>query len=242
MKEYRLAFDTTGKSLSVAFFQKGQLLIEETLHLNNQHSVNLLPAIDRLKNSIGLDFTDLEAVFVTIGPGSFTGIRIGISTANTFGYTLQIPVLGISSLEALAYPYFAAREHIVIPAFDARGGRVFAAVYQEGARISHDKQFIDDQLAEFLLAQNLKNEPILLLGDGADTVAALLQKYDFSTVKKLEKDARENYISAASIAMLGNRQIEFLSLAEQKFEPVIPNYCAITQAERNLKQKQLLEQ
>lgn len=236
MKEYRLAIDTTGQSLSVAIFRKEQLLIEEILRLNNQHSVNLLPLIDRLKETIELDFADLEAVFVTIGPGSFTGIRIGISTANTFGYTLQIPVFGISSLEALAYPYLTTNAHILIPSFDARGGRVFAAVYQEDARLSHDQQFIDDQLAEFLLAKNLKSEPILLVGDGSDTVAALLEKYDFSNIKRLEKMAKENYISAASVAALGNRQMKLLSAAKQEFKPIMPNYCAITQAERHLRE------
>lgn len=236
-KEYRLAIDTSGKSLSVAFFKRDDLLITETLNLNNQHSVNLMPTIDRLKDTIEIEMDVLEAVFVTIGPGSFTGIRIGIATANTIGYTLQIPVYGVSSLEALAYPYLFAHDHITIPAFDARGGRVFASVYQGDARLSHDQQFLNDELPEFLLSKNLKDETILLIGDGAETVETLLRKFDFQHIKRIEPQAGENNISAASIAMLGKRQMQLLAMVPPKFEPVMPNYCAITQAERNLQSK-----
>lgn len=233
---YLLAFDTSGKSLSIAILKQDQLLAEKFLNINNQHSVNFLPALKGLLEETNLSFNDISALAVSIGPGSFTGIRIGISTANTMAFDLNIPIFGISSLKALAEPLLSTDKYL-LPAFDARGGRVYATLLKDGEIMIDDRQFVDNDLVQLLNEKNLQNKKILTIGDGRETVNKLLGSAGFSNISQIQNNDRLNYISAESIARLALKQIQTEpDILMKKFQnPIVPEYCAITQAERNLK-------
>ncbi|MCD1259558.1 tRNA (adenosine(37)-N6)-threonylcarbamoyltransferase complex dimerization subunit type 1 TsaB [Paenibacillus athensensis] len=98
-----LALDTSTASLTIAVLEQGRVLGELNTVAERNHSIGLLPNIRQLLGELGLKPRDLEAVAVGQGPGSYTGVRIGVSTAKTFAWALGIPLLGVSSLEALAY-------------------------------------------------------------------------------------------------------------------------------------------
>jgi len=122
-----LAIDTSNQPLGVAVLKDGQVVAEYTKNIKKNHSVHLMPFINQLMNEAGLQPGDLDRIAVANGPGSFTGIRIGLTTAKTLAWSLNIPVVAMSSLELLAYNgyYFNG---IICPFFDARRGQVYTGL------------------------------------------------------------------------------------------------------------------
>ncbi|NLJ70809.1 MAG: tRNA (adenosine(37)-N6)-threonylcarbamoyltransferase complex dimerization subunit type 1 TsaB [Clostridiaceae bacterium] len=240
--KYILAIDSSGSSLSVALLENNIIRTEKFLNISNQHSVNLLPALDSMMQEVKKSYDDLSAVAVTVGPGSFTGIRIGVSTANTMAYGLNIPVVGISALEALAFPY-RNQTDIILPVFDARGGRLYGAFFQQGQRITADRQFVDQDLPELVKDQffkkDFKGQSITILGDGFLMAQTLLAELDLRLTQRESVLTKQDYVSASSIGYLAWEILEKNSKPYEKGygEPVKPNYCVITQAERNLAKK-----
>ncbi|MNO75202.1 tRNA threonylcarbamoyladenosine biosynthesis protein TsaB [compost metagenome] len=96
-----LAFDTSTSSLAVAVMENGRLLAERNIHAERNHSAYLVTAIDEALSSAGIRKNELDAIAVGVGPGSYTGIRIAVTTAKTLAWALKLPVYGVSSLEAL---------------------------------------------------------------------------------------------------------------------------------------------
>lgn len=234
-QKYLLALDASNKSLSLALFYGQEILGEKLLNINNQHSVNLLPALDSFKDELNIEYQDLQAIAVTVGPGSFTGIRIAVSTANTMAYALNIPVIGISSLAALSWP-FSYSEKIILASFDARGKRVFAALFQNGQRLIPDQQFVDNELPSFLKQNFLSEDQFVLIGDGYQTVKELCDEHNISYIRSENRIEKTDYISASSVGHLALQiEKENSDISLDKYDgPVKPSYCVMSQAERNL--------
>ncbi|WP_042225421.1 tRNA (adenosine(37)-N6)-threonylcarbamoyltransferase complex dimerization subunit type 1 TsaB [Oceanobacillus manasiensis] len=124
-----LAIDTSNQVLGVAVVRDQQILGEIKTNLSKNHSVRLMPAIDQLMRDVSMTPQELDQIFVAKGPGSYTGVRIGLATAKSMAWALDIPVVGVSSLEALAYQGRFFNGYIC-PFFDARRGLVFSGVYE----------------------------------------------------------------------------------------------------------------
>ena len=124
-----LAMDTSTQVMGVSILKNNEIRTEIVTNIPKNHSVRLMPAIEQAMNLVGLEPKELDKIVTTIGPGSYTGIRIGLTTAKTMGWALNIPVVGVSSLEVMAYQgrFF---EGYICPFIDARRGMVFAGVYQ----------------------------------------------------------------------------------------------------------------
>lgn len=122
-----LAFDTSSKALSLAILEDKQLLAETTINIKKNHSITLMPAIDFLMSSIDLTPKDLDRIVVAEGPGSYTGLRIAVATAKTLAHTLDIELVGMSSLLALVP---SQQEGLVVPLMDARRNNVYAGFYE----------------------------------------------------------------------------------------------------------------
>lgn len=103
----QLAIDTASDIAGVALTDGGELLAERTWYAHQSHSRDLLPTIDQLLKRAGKSRKDLRAVYVCIGPGSYAGLRVGISTAKALAYALDIPIVGVGRLEAQALPFVA---------------------------------------------------------------------------------------------------------------------------------------
>ncbi len=228
-----LAFDTTGKSLSLAILRGDRLVTLKTLNTGLQHSSKLLPAIESSLAETNTKLEDLDALAVTRGPGSFTGIRIGIATANSLAFSLNIPVIAVSSLETLAANYLQV-DSLVLPAFDARGGRLFAGLFRNGLRLLEDRQFIDRELVESLVDKGYQEEKIILLGDGAPIAKELLEGAGFKHLQKVEEGDPANFLSAAALAYLARKVLlaDPCLLGSAYKDPAQAEYCALSQAER----------
>jgi tRNA threonylcarbamoyladenosine biosynthesis protein TsaB len=125
-----LAIDTSNYALGVALLEDNQVLGEYITNLKKNHSVRIMPAIQTLMKDCEKVPADLTKIVVAKGPGSYTGVRIGVTIAKTLAWTLNIPLVGISSLEILASGVGRYFEGYVSPIFDARRGQVYTGLYQ----------------------------------------------------------------------------------------------------------------
>jgi tRNA threonylcarbamoyl adenosine modification protein YeaZ len=124
-----LAIDTSTDSASLALVQDSQVLAEATWRCGQNHSIELLPRLASLLNEAKVGLQSIDCVMVAKGPGSFNGLRVGLSTAKGLAFSLEIPIIGISSLELEAYQY-AESDLPICPIFNAGRGEIATALYQ----------------------------------------------------------------------------------------------------------------
>lgn len=173
-----LAIDTTNNVLGIAIVDGKTVIGEYITNLKKNHSVRAMPAIERLLHDCDLNPKDLEKIIVATGPGSYTGVRIGVSIAKTMAWALQIPIVGVSSLETLAANgrYF---EGFISPIFDARRGQVYTGLYQyeknELMTIDKDQNLL---LTDWLSHLIKRDKHVLFLGNDVhihkDTIVEML--------------------------------------------------------------------
>ncbi|MBU4254419.1 MAG: tRNA (adenosine(37)-N6)-threonylcarbamoyltransferase complex dimerization subunit type 1 TsaB [Acidobacteria bacterium] len=125
-----LAVDTTRPSGSTALLRDGKLLAEINGETSLSHSEQLLPAVDFLLKKIGRNILDVDGYAVAAGPGSFTGIRVGMSTVKSFAMAADKPIAPVSTLEALALKLHHPQSRLLCPLLDAKKGEVYAALFE----------------------------------------------------------------------------------------------------------------
>lgn len=146
-----LAMDTSTASMSVAILEDGRLLKEINSHAERNHSIYLLPHVQEALNELGFTARELDGIVVGQGPGSYTGVRIGVTVAKTMAWTLKLPVVGVSSLEAIAAGgmaewsdrYGAAHASVtvrLVPLLNARRGQVYTALYETAHSMPADRE------------------------------------------------------------------------------------------------------
>lgn len=149
-----LAFDTSSQALSVALTDDEILLGKIDLTLKKNHSITLMPAIDFLMTQAGLKPQDLDRIVVAAGPGSYTGLRIAVTTAKTLASTLNIELVGVSSLAAIAANTEVSGK--VVALLDARRQNVYAGIYEQGQAVVPDRHVsLDEVLATLKSEVNL---------------------------------------------------------------------------------------
>lgn len=167
-----LAIDTSTKSGSVALTDDDNIIAERMLNREVTHSETLLPAINNIFEESGLASCDIDLFALTLGPGSFTGIRIGVSTIKGFAFALDKPVVGVSTLEALARNFPLVEEEIT-PLLDARRGEFYSADFKwengELERLSEDSALSPEAILE------KERGKTLFVGDGLIKMAESLE-------------------------------------------------------------------
>ncbi|MGO3510807.1 MAG: tRNA (adenosine(37)-N6)-threonylcarbamoyltransferase complex dimerization subunit type 1 TsaB [Levilactobacillus brevis] len=224
-----LAIDTSNRPLSVVVLDDTTVLAAITVTIHQKHAEYLLPEIERLLAMAALKPGDLDRVVVAAGPGSYTGIRIAVTTAKTLAATLDLDLVAVSSLATLAanVPVEGA---LVAPIFDARNQNVFAGLYRIKAGMP--VPVIADahvNITTFLTAVTEYAEPVWFLGD-----AAHFDDLINTTVSAATPVVSPwmNLSQAATIGLLG-----------QQLSPVtdvdrfVPNYLRLTQAEAEWRAK-----
>ncbi|UOB20260.1 tRNA (adenosine(37)-N6)-threonylcarbamoyltransferase complex dimerization subunit type 1 TsaB [Macrococcus armenti] len=170
-----LHIDTSNQPLSVSITDGYSVLAEFNSGMRINHSITLMSQIESLLKYTGLTMKDIEGITVAHGPGSYTGLRIGVTAAKTLAYTLDIPLYSVSSLAALAATV-RMHEFLLIPVFDARRNHVFAGMYRyKGVKlemIEEDHYISIDELNEKLKQQHL---PYIFLGMDAVKLEASLK-------------------------------------------------------------------
>jgi tRNA threonylcarbamoyladenosine biosynthesis protein TsaB len=222
-----LGIETATLVCSVAVATEGKLLAEYNLQVKKTHSERLLPLIHTVLKDAGLVPADLDGVAVAAGPGSFTGVRIGLVTARALGQALSVPLAGISTLEGLAaqHPSFPG---LVCPILDARRNQVYNALFSSGTqygRLTADRALpVDDLLGQL----SLRPEPVLFIGDGVpvfrDTIARHLEQ------RACFAPPEESICRASAVARLGLAAIA--AGAGRSWRELVPQYLRLSQAER----------
>jgi tRNA threonylcarbamoyladenosine biosynthesis protein TsaB len=169
-----LALETSGMCGSIALVSKQQCIGEYSLHSRKTHSRRLLAGIDWLLGEAGLDWDEIGAIAISLGPGSFTGLRIGLSTAKGLAMASGLPLLGVVGLDGLAAQLGHAST-LICPVLDARKNEVYAAFYR--CRAAGLPERVSDLmvLPPAALAAMI-SEPVVLVGDGAILYEELFQQ------------------------------------------------------------------
>jgi len=222
-----LAFETSAKAASVALTQDGKLLGESYQNTGLTHSQTLMVMAEDLLKQCGKTAADVQAVAVAEGPGSFTGVRIGVAAAKGFAWGASIPCFGISTLEGMAES-LGAFSGIVCPAMDARRNQVYNALFRAD-RGSLTRLTPDRAISLSDLQAELKNykDPIFLVGDGSNLCYNTLANTIPTLVLPPEHRMHQR---AVGIAILAERQAA-AGLCPSGGD-LKPNYLRLSQAER----------
>jgi tRNA threonylcarbamoyladenosine biosynthesis protein TsaB len=197
-----LGIETSTMAGSVAILADERVIAEHTLHSRVTHTERLLAAIDYMLQDATLRIDEIDAIAVSIGPGSFTGLRIGVTTAKSLAYSLHKPVIGIPSLDALA-AHCLFTEHMICPLLDARKREVYAALYRNtGGQINRLSDYM--VIAPEFLFQQIP-EPVLVLGDGVSRYRQVIES--MLGERALFADAAHNTPRASLVAQLGYKRL-----------------------------------
>lgn len=219
-----LAIDTSNQPLSVAILEDQKLLAQTTLTVGKNHSVTLMPVIAALLKQSQLKPKDLTRIVVAQGPGSYTGLRIGVTAAKTLAFSLGIELVGVSSLALLAANYAVdmTNSPLLVPIFDARRENVFAGAYrwQDGNLVT---VLADQHISMADLCTQLVGENPCFIGIDAHRLQDLIAQ-SCSTPFKLAPE-QFCYPQAYQLGLLG------LTKQPSEIQTFVPAYLRLTQAE-----------
>ena len=222
-----LAFETSAKAGSVALLDGNKLLGESYQNTGLTHSQTVMPMAESLIKSCGYTPQNIGAVAVAAGPGSFTGIRIGVAAAKGFAWGSEIPCYGVSTLEAMALS-LGVYDGYVLPVMDARRSQVYNALFlAEGGKLTRLTE--DRAIALADLSEELKilQKPIFLVGDGSNLCYNTLLEEVPGLVLPPEHRMHQR---ASGVCLVAAGMIE-AGLPGNGAE-LTPNYLRLSQAER----------
>lgn len=182
-----LVFDAAASSYSAAILKNGKILFSTSENSTLTHSKTLLPAIEDILSRNKISVKDIDEIMLTIGPGSFTGLKIGAATAKGLAFPYKTPCVGVSTLAALAYGH-SDFNGLIACALDARRNMLYCAFFRSEngkiSRLTEDKQISASQAAERIKEENL---PTLAVGDGAKILSKAFEDiYIYSPEKTKE--------------------------------------------------------
>ena len=227
-----LAFETTAKAGSVALLEDNKLLAESYQNTGLTHSQTLMVMAQDLLKSCGKRVSDVTAVAVAEGPGSFTGVRIGVAAAKGFAWGGELPCYGVSTLEAMAQT-LGIYQGYVCPCMDARRSQVYNALfYVNQGQLERVKE--DRAIALADLKEELKtlDGPIFLVGDGAVLACSTLSAEVPNLVLPPEHRQHQR---ASGVALVAAQKIAAEDPGDAN--ALTPNYLRLSQAERERMEK-----
>ena len=223
-----LALETSAKAVSAAVSEDGKILASGYQDTGLTHSRTLMPIVEHILKNTDLTVHDMDVIAAAVGPGSFTGIRIGVSTVKGLAWAADKPCVGVSTLEAMAWHGLAAGG-LVCPVMDARRSQVYNALFQvengRPVRLCEDRPIALSQLAEEL---RTLDAPAFLIGDGAELAEKYLREQAIPCTV-----APENlrWQSAWGVAMAA------MDKTPGNADALLPVYLRLSQAERERQER-----
>lgn len=230
-----LAVECSATPCSVAIVEDRKITASGFVNVKLTHSQTLMPMVEATLKAAMTELKDIDGFAVSSGPGSFTGIRIGISAVKGMAAADKKPCVGISTLKAMAHN-FSDRDVIVCAVMDARCNQVYNSIFDisDGiiTRIRTDRAIMCEELAEEIekMSQNI-NKRVIIVGDGADVFYPFVKDFGFCD----KADEQKRYQNAVGVAV---EAFDFF-LKGETVEPdeLLPIYLRLPQAERELKNK-----
>ena len=233
-----LALDSSGLVASVAILDGETLVAEYTLNYKKTHSQTLLPMLDEIVKMTQTELSDIDAIAVASGPGSFTGLRIGSATAKGLGLALEKPIISVPTLEGIACNFYGT-EALLCPMMDARRKQVYTGIYyfKDGTEFEEIVAQEAGPVEEIIkkcnqLGQKL-DKPVIFLGDGVPVYKEIIE--ELCHIKYSFAPAHLSRQRAGAVAIRAKKLYE-----EGKVESAsdhAPIYLRKSQAERELEAK-----
>lgn len=224
-----LAIDSCAKSASAALVENGSVICETFANIGLTHSETLMPMISFTLDTAKVSPNEIDLYSLTIGPGSFTGIRIGAAAIKGMAQAGNKKCVPVSSLEAIAYPYRNSG-NTVCSVMDARCSQVYCAAFRNGERLFEDKAILIEDLFSILKEYN---EKIVFVGDGAKLVYETLK----DRLDCVRANPENEFPHASSVALLAEERID----TAQDYSEIVPVYLRLPQAQRELNNKKAKE-
>ncbi len=222
-----LGIETSGQVAGVAVAEDGKLLAEMNLSYKKEHSTTIMPMLDTLLNALNLQPSDIDLCAVTNGPGSFTGLRIGVATIKGFCFQSK-QVIPVPTLDALAYNVYD-QKNLVVPIMDARRNQVYTAVYYQGNRLTEYEALPLPELLQKVTEYGTNyHTGVVFLGDGVYAYGETLRAYtDLAVSFATENNCLQR---ASSVALLAFSLYEQGKACSAEELPIY--YLRKSQAER----------
>ena len=237
-----IGIDSSGMTASVAILADDIVVAQYSVNHKKTHSQTLLPMLDEISRMTELDISTVDAIAITKGPGSFTGLRIGSATAKGLGFALDIPIVEVFTTDALAYNLYGT-DKLVCPIMDARREQVYTGLYEfvKNDDIYMMKTVLEScplAIEDIVARINETGREVVFLGDGVPVYGDTIK----NTIKVPYSWAapNQNRQSAASVAALAAAKFkngEFVNA-----DAHVPEYLRLSQAEREQKEKLAGEQ
>lgn len=217
----------------MAIVEDGVTMAEYTANFKKTHSQTLLPMIDQMVSLLGIELSTVDAIAVSGGPGSFTGLRIGSATAKGLGLALDKPLIHVPTLDAMAYNLYGAGA-LICPIMDARRNQVYTGIYrfEESFEIVRAQDAVD--MGDLIQILEEMGQPVIFLGDGVPVCRKQIE--ETMTVSYRFAPAHVNRQRAAAVAALGA-----VYFAEGRTETAMehgPDYLRKSQAEREREERE----
>lgn len=236
-----LAIDTSSSALGIAVTDEDTMLAEFTQNKALTHSEKLMPLIDTMLSNIDENIKNIEAIACSIGPGSFTGIRIGVATANAFAMAGNIPVIGIASLEAMAYN-FKYTDYVIVSTMYAQREDYYRGIYcfeNQTLQILKEEDAISfEAIAEEIKTLSEDGKKVILLGELNSRLKGISESISKTTIMDncILADKTLNQICASNLCEIARDIMnkEDISKLPRYIEPV---YIRKPQAEVQYEEK-----
>lgn len=229
-----LGIESASLVASVAIVTDDVITAEYTVNLKKTHSQTLLPMIDEIVKMLEVPLESIDAIAVSGGPGSFTGLRIGSATAKGLGFAMKKPLVQVPTVDAMAYNLFGS-DLLICPIMDARRNQVYTGLY----RCKEDLEVVKAQCAmdmgELVRELDERGETVVFLGDGVPVYRPLIG--EMMKTPHLFAPAHMNRQRAGAVAALGAKYLaEGNVVTAEEFKP---DYLRKSQAEREAAEKEL---
>lgn len=228
-----LAIDSSGLVASLAIVTEDELIAEYTINYKMTHSQTLMPMLDEIVQMTNMDLKEIEAIAISKGPGSFTGLKIGAATAKGLGLVLDIPIIAIPTVDGIAYNLYKTKG-IICPIMDARRNQAYTGLYKwindEFTVLSEQKVAKIEELVKEI---NELNEEVIFLGDGVE-----IFKNQLKELVNVPYSYAPSHLSKQRAGAIGALGIEYMKKGETiHADNFAPSYLRKSQAERELADK-----
>lgn len=224
-----IAIDSSGLVASVAVVSEDAVIAEYTVNFKKTHSQTLLPMLAEVSELINLDMQEVDAIAVTAGPGSFTGLRIGSATAKGLAFGIDKPIIAVPTVDAISNNLWGVKD-LIVPIMDARREQVYTGFYEFNDKNEHTvvkEQFVDS-ITNVIEEINALGRSVVFLGDAVPVYEAVIREnikvsYDFAPIHANRQRA----------AALGELAIKYYKEGKvTNCDDYAPTYLRLSQAER----------
>ncbi len=222
-----LALDTTGLAASVAIVDEEKTVAEFTTNFKKTHSETIMPMVDNIFSITGMELSEMDAIACSSGPGSFTGLRIGIATAKGLAFGANLRLVPVPTLDAIAYNVFKSGD-LVVPLMDARRNQAYTAFYEcEINGIKRLTEYMALDIDEIIKMAGEFGKNVIFLGDGAAAFKAEIERSSlgFSFAPPHMNMQRASSVGSLGIVLAKSGHL----IAGHEFKPF---YLRKSQAER----------